>query len=146
MAFQKEPGAIHWRLHLRAPRNVVFAALATDEGRGRFWAERTEEREGRITFHFMNYPPTTGEILAVEPPALFRVTYFDTVTEFRLDDDGAGGTDLTLHATRVPEAMRQEMIPGWVSVLMAMKAYVDHGIDLRNHDATRSWQDGYCDN
>jgi hypothetical protein len=39
-----------------------------------------------------------------------------------------------------------EVLPGWVSVLMALKAYVDHGVDLRNHDAARTWDQGYCDN
>ena len=38
------------------------------------------------------------------------------------------------------------MIAGWVSVLMAMKAYVDHGVDLRNHNENRVWSNGYADN
>jgi hypothetical protein len=29
---------------------------------------------------------------------------------------------------------------------MAMKAAVDHGVDLRNHDPSRSWVTGYADN
>jgi hypothetical protein len=39
-----------------------------------------------------------------------------------------------------------EMIAGWVSVLMAMKAAVDHNIDLRNHDKSRAWRSGFLDN
>jgi hypothetical protein len=46
----------------------------------------------------------------------------------------------------IDESIRMEMAAGWVSVLMAMKAAVDHGVDLRNHDASRSWSNGYADN
>jgi hypothetical protein len=29
---------------------------------------------------------------------------------------------------------------------MSLKAAADHEVDLRNHDADRSWDRGYCDN
>lgn len=48
--------------------------------------------------------------------------------------------------SKVDESIRMEMAAGWVSVLMAMKAAVDHGVDLRNHDESRTWGDGYADN
>jgi hypothetical protein len=35
---------------------------------------------------------------------------------------------------------------GWVSVLLALKAAADHGVDLRNHDPARTWETGYADN
>jgi hypothetical protein len=45
-----------------------------------------------------------------------------------------------LHLASPPEA-----------VIMALKAAADHDVDLRNHDAERtwwqgSWWQGYCDN
>ena len=60
--------------------------------------------------------------------------------------DMAGGTDLLLTETGTPPAERAESLAGWVSVLMALKAAVDHGVDLRNHDARRSWAQGYVEN
>ncbi|MEM6934886.1 MAG: SRPBCC domain-containing protein [Pseudomonadota bacterium] len=146
MDFQAAPGTIAWKVHFRSEPDAVYQALATDRGRSSFWAEQTVERNGEITFHFMSHPPTTGRLLAADPPSRFAVTYFGTETTFTLTDDGSGGTDLELTATAVPDAMRDEMIPGWVSVLLAMKAAVDHGVDLRNHSSERSWQTGYCDN
>ena len=65
---------------------------------------------------------------------------------FQLDDDGDGGTDLSLVAEVPNESSRMEFAAGWVSVLLAMKAAVDFGVDLRNHDAQRSWSQGYADN
>lgn len=146
MTFQSEPGVIQWRMHFVSPPSKVFAALATDAGRSKYWAESAPEVDGAITFHILNYSPFTGRVRRREEPVLFEVEYFGTVVEFSLKDDGAGGTDLLLVATRVDDAIRWEMTAGWVSVLMAMKAAVDHGVDLRNHDPSRSWSDGFADN
>jgi hypothetical protein len=60
--------------------------------------------------------------------------------------DGHRGTDLSLLATGVDASIHMEMVAGWVSVLMALKAAVDHGVGLRNHDPSRSSTNGYADN
>lgn len=146
MSFQAGKGVIKWRAHFVSSRESVFAALATDAGRARYWAESAPEIDGLIVFNILGYEPTSGRILEKRAPSLFAIEYFGTVVEFSLSDDGAGGTDLLLLATRVDESIRMEMTAGWVSVLMAMKAAVDHGVDLRNHDASRTWNDGYADN
>ncbi|MBX2882084.1 MAG: hypothetical protein KTR32_19195 [Granulosicoccus sp.] len=146
MPFQSEPGTIRWNLHFNSPRQAVFDALATDEGRAKFWAEAAPEEDGIITFHIINYEPYKSRILQRQESSLFKLEYFGSVVEFLLSDDGADGTDLALTATQVDEAWRMEMTAGWVSVLMSMKAAVDHQIDLRNHDAARSWDRGYVDN
>jgi uncharacterized protein YndB with AHSA1/START domain len=146
MSFQSEPGTIRWKLHLAAPPQQVFDALATEAGRASYWAESAPEVDGRITFHILNYEQSKGRVLRRERPLAFALEYFGTLVEFTLTDDGRGGTDLSLLATEVDESIRMEMVAGWVSVLMAMKAAVDHGVDLRNHDSARSWGDGYADN
>jgi hypothetical protein len=72
--------------------------------------------------------------------------YGNSVVAFELEQDGQGGTDLTLTDTGVPSESRTEVIAGWVSVLLALKATVDFGVDLRTHDADRHWDVGYADN
>ena len=146
MAFQNEKGVIRWKMHFTSSQEKVFAALNTDEGRATYWAELAPEENGCVTFHILNYAPFSGRILQRKIPSLFVLEYFGTIVEFSLQDDGKGGTDLSLLATEVDESIRMEMSAGWVSVLMAMKASVDHGVDLRNHDKSRSWGDGFADN
>ena len=124
----------------------MYEALATDQGRAAYWAERAPERDGAIEFHILNYPPTRGRILERQPPRRFALEYFGTVVTFVLEHDGEGGTDLSLVAEVPDESSRMEFAAGWVSVLLAMKAAVDFGVDLRNHDAERSWSQGYADN
>ena len=50
------------------------------------------------------------------------------------------------HYLGVPEADRMEVMAGWVSVLLALKAAADFGVDLRNHDARRTGEQGYAEN
>jgi uncharacterized protein YndB with AHSA1/START domain len=146
MSFQTERGIIRWKMHFISPKEKVFSALATDEGRAHYWAESALEVDRQVTFHILGYEPFSGRILKKQAPSVFALEYFGTFVEFSLQDDGKGGTDLSLVATEVDESIRMEMVAGWVSVLMAMKGAVDYGVDLRNHDPSRTWGDGYADN
>ena len=55
-------------------------------------------------------------------------------------------TDLTLTDEGVPQADRTEVIAGWVSVLLALKASVDFDVDLRSHGRKRTWDEGFVEN
>lgn len=144
--FQDEPGVLRWRLHFRSSPAKVFDALATDGGRAGYWAESARQREARSPSISSTTPLFSGRILDCIAPRRFSVEYFRTHATFELTPDGQGGTDLLLLATQLDESIRMEMAAGWVSVPMAMKAFVDHGVDLRNHDADRAWAQGYADN
>lgn len=142
-----DPKDVVWRLHLRSPTSVVYRMLATDEGRTRFWAESAVEAGGVIHFKFPNGRSWRGRVLERTAPHLFAVEYLGgSVATFRLEDDGRGGTDLTLTDRGVPEGELAEATAGWASVLLALKAAVDFGVDLRNHDAARTWDFGFVDN
>ena len=147
MQFQPEADRIRWRLHLGASPERVFAMLATPQGRRQFWAESAEESDGYIDFHFADGSELKSRILATQPPVRFSLEYFaGTHVQFELSAATSGGTDLLLTETNVPPEMRVENIAGWVSVLLTLKAAVDYGIDLRNHDRSRTWGEGFVDN
>ncbi len=137
---------IRWKLHLAAPPERVYLTLATPEGRARFWALTAEERDGMIDFRFRNGERIESRILERAPSRRFVTTYFGgSRVEFDLAPDGRGGTDLSLTESAVPEAEFLDNLPGWVSVLLSLKAAVDHGVDLRNPDPSRQWDQGYVD-
>jgi uncharacterized protein YndB with AHSA1/START domain len=136
---------IRWRIHLYASPETVWKLLATDDGRARFWAESAVERDGTIEFVFPNAERHSGRVVEAEPSRVYSVEYFGSPARFDLEPDGAQGTELTL-VHEVPDTSRAEVNAGWVSVLMALKAAADHSVDLRNHDAGRTWSQGYCDN
>lgn len=138
---------IVWRLHLRSAPSDVFAFLGTDAGRQKFWADRSREQDGVVTLDFPNGQKLECRVLASEAPRRFTVEYFGgSRAEFQLESDGRGGTDLTLTETGVPPAEWHENYAGWVSVLLVLKAACDHGIDLRAHDAGRTWDQRYVEN
>jgi len=121
--------------------------LATDAGRKRFWAESADQTGDAVEFVFPDRTVHRGRVLEATPPSRFAVEYFGgTRAEFDLAPDGSGGTDLTLTDDGVRPEWFDETNAGWVSVLMALKAAVDFGVDLRNHDAERTWDQGFVDN
>ena len=86
-------------------------------------------------------------MLQAIPYTHFVVQYYgNTTASFTLQDDGQDGTDLTLIDKGVSPHDRMEFIAGWVSVLMALKAAVDFGVDLRTHDLMRNWYSGFVEN
>lgn len=146
-SFQADPDVIRWRTHFRSSPDAVYQALATADGRSRFWAESADEQDGAIHFILPGGLESRGDILEAVPGRCFSTEYFGWHVRFDLGPDPAGrGTDLEMTCRNVPAEERIEAMSGWVSVLMAMKAAVDFGIDLRNHDPGRTWWQGYADN
>ncbi len=128
-----------------APPDKVFEALDTDRGRASFWAESAVERDGHIDFAFINGMSYRSRILERTAPSVFSIDYFGAAATFELAADGKGGTDVTLTYESVEEAEWHEVHAGWLNVLFPLKAAVAFGVDLRNHDASRLWDDGYVD-
>ena len=119
--------------------------LDSDAGRAGFWAESAVERDGRIEFRFVNGETCSAAILERRPPSVFSIDYFGSPARFELSPDGQGGTELLLIQEDVPLDEWSEVHAGWLNVLLPLKARVLHGVDLRNHDPERSWDQGYAD-
>lgn len=142
----EDDGAIRWRIHLRSSPEAVYALLATDAGRARYWARRTVESGDALHFEFGNGQVVDCAVLEREPSRRYALTYFaGSRVSFSLAPDGAGGTDLELVERGVPEGERLDNLAGWISVLLALKAAADFGVDLRNEDPAKRWEDGYVD-
>ena len=147
MTFQSSLNRITWKLHLLAAPEQVYDLLASNDGRAQFWAESAMELEKHVHFVFPNGQIWRGKILDSQPGKLFQVEYSGgSKATFRLSGDGKAGTVLEFDNEGVPEAGRAEAIAAWVSMLMALKAAVDFGIDLRNHDDNFTWDKGFVDN
>ena len=138
-------GPIRWRMHIPAPVEAVFSALDSDGGRASFWAESAIEADGHIEFRFASGDTTRSRVLERRPPYIFAIDYFGAVARFELAADGTGGTDLTLTHDGIPDEEWTDVHAGWLNVLFPLKAWVAHGVDLRNHDRRRTWEQGYAD-
>lgn len=135
---------IDWRAHFAAPPEAVWKAWTTDAGRRRFWAEESRARTGGFELSFLNGEALRVDVVEARAPELLIFRYFGGSTVILdLAPDGSGGCDLRLREEGAPEPV--ENLAGWVSVLLACKAAVDFGIDLRSRDPGRSWDEGFVD-
>jgi hypothetical protein len=139
-----ETETIVWRLHLAASAERVFAAWKSPEDHARFWCERSEETPSGFSLHFIDGTVETCVIEESSAPSHIGFRYFGSRVDIHLERAEAG-TDLTLEARDVPREEWHEVHAGWLNVLLPFKAWVDFGIDLRNHDAARTWRQRYAD-
>jgi hypothetical protein len=138
-------GTVQWKVHFTSAPSEVYRALSTPLGRSRFWALSAKEADGVI--HFVEPRGLTGKspIEGAVKDQLYVVRYFGRLVTFELALDDVGtGTDLTLTAGDTIE-LDQMTSAGWVSLLLRLKASVDFGVDLRNHDADKTWWHGYAE-
>ncbi len=141
-----EPGGpIRWRIHIPVPLERVYSALSSDDGRASFWAESAVEKDGHVHYRFQGGVRCSCRILERRRPAVFALDYMGGPVRFELSSDVAGGTDLLLTHDEVPADEWNEVHAGWLNVLFPLKAWLTHGIDLRNHDPERTWDRGYAD-
>ena len=136
---------IVWSIHTKASPSDVYRLLDTDSGRASFWAESAHEREGVIHFEFINGVRVRARVLDREQPHRWSIDYFGSTATFELSPAEDGGTDVTVTNEGVHPDDRCEVMAGWLNVLFPLKAAVDHDIDLRNHDPTRTWDRRYAD-
>jgi hypothetical protein len=138
-------GAIRWRMHLPVSPARVYNAFNSDEGRASFWAESAVERSGVIEFEFISGARHSARVLERRDPNLWSIDYFGGPVRFELRSDGANGTDLSMTHDGVSPDEWNEVHAGWLNVLFPLKAWLVSGTDLRNHDAGRTWDEGYAD-
>ena len=137
--------SICWRIHCASPPEKIFSLWASDEGRERFLCEQSVSTPDGFALTFPDGTQEHCTQIESAAPRHFGFTYFGSRVMVELRDDGCGGTDLLLTNDGVAEADYEEVHAGWLSVLLPLKAVADFGVDLRNHDPARTWQQGFAD-
>lgn len=126
-----------WKVHFKSAPSEVYRAISTPLGRSRFWAESAKESDGVIHFVLPGDRTDDAPIERAVRERLYVIRLFGERISFTLSPDESRGTDLTFtHEGEVDPST-------WVSLLLRLKAHVDFGADLRNHDPART--EGYLD-
>jgi hypothetical protein len=135
---------IVWRLRLAAAPERVFNAWLNPADHAGYWCERSEPLPEGFRLHFID--GTSEDCTVEESTASSHIAYryFGSRVDIHLRRLG-DGTDLTLTAQNVSAADWLDVQAGWLNVLLPFKAWVDFGIDLRNHDPRRTWRQRYVD-
>jgi hypothetical protein len=137
---------LHLKIYLKTTPENLFQKLTTDDEREKFWAERSVETEGKISFTFPNGMIEHARIIRSIPDRIFEIEYFGSRVLFEIIPHHENECSLLLKNDRIPAGEFCEHYAGWVSVLMAFKAYVIFGADLRNHAPDLTWDQQYIDN
>jgi uncharacterized protein YndB with AHSA1/START domain len=133
-------GSKQWKVRFKSAPSEVYRALSTPLGRSRFWADSAKEADGVIHFVLPGDRVDDSRIERALRDQLYAVTYFGRLLTFTLaPDDETNGTDLTLtYQSPDDPAAAETDSATWVSLLLRLKASVDFGVDLRNHDDSRT--------
>ena len=119
------------KVHCASAAGDVYRAVSTVLGRERFWAESAPESGGVISFVLADGRTDPSPIEEAVRDRRYQLRYFGRRLTFTLTPADPG-TDLVLDFDDPADA------PELVSLLLRLKASVDFGVDLRNHDPARS--------
>jgi len=120
-------------MHLRVSPERVYDALDSDAGRSAFRAEAAPKTPEGVAFVFAGGIRHAARIGERVRPSAWSLNQLGGVARFELADEG------------VDRSEWNEVHAGWLDVLFPMKAWLEHGVDHRNHDPRRTWTQGYAD-
>lgn len=135
---------LFWKIKLSSPPDKVFGMWTSDEGREKFWAEKSVKQDNSFELTFDD--GSEAEFLIItEKKYSFEFIYYRTIVTVSLLDDGNNGTELLLNNKNIPQADYEIFSHKWVSILLEFKAACDFDIDLRNRDVYSGFDEGYVD-
>jgi uncharacterized protein YndB with AHSA1/START domain len=142
---------IHASVKLAASRERVWQALTTPGGITAWWAERAEIQPtdgGLLRLLFPNRRTLDSKVVQCRPQQMLSFVYFGgTRAQFEVDALPEGGTSVTVTDRGFSsQEDYAETLAHWTSVLLALKAHLDFGVDLRNHTPAFNWEHDFVDN
>jgi uncharacterized protein YndB with AHSA1/START domain len=142
---------IQMSVKLGASRERVWQGLTTPSGITSWWAERAEIQPadgGLLRLVFPNRRMLDSKVVMCRPLQLMSFVYFGgTRAQFELEALPQGGTAVTVTDRGFSsQEDYAETMAHWTSVLLALKAHLDFGIDMRNHNPSFNWEHGFVDN
>ncbi|MBX7218957.1 MAG: hypothetical protein K1Y36_03355 [Blastocatellia bacterium] len=131
MALDSRPACVRWQIHLSSPPQEIFRLLATNQGNLCSCTTISSEGICFLEFHLPLSQPWQVRLIETTPPSRISLEYSEgSLATFDLNDDGTGGTDLTLTDFAIPAEERLDVIAKWVSVLLALQTETQQGFKV----------------
>jgi uncharacterized protein YndB with AHSA1/START domain len=141
------------RIAIRATPARVFKAWTHDQTVSRWFTEKTliePRRQGRIYFEWLAGDKLEAKVISIVKNRSFTFPFGDqgerVTVKFRKDGKGCI-CELRQYHMATNEKSKWEMhrgcIQGWTFFLANLKAYLEHGIDLRDHNPKQSYRQDF---
>ena len=140
-------------IFIRANREKVYRAWTDEKMIVKWFTEKAviEPRKGgRLYFEWIGGDKLETNVILARKPSKFVFPFGGKSVEVAISLSAAkGGTVVELHqynmstAPKTRVSMHMGCKEGWAFFLTNLKAFLEHGIDLRGHDPRRCYVQGY---
>jgi len=141
------------RILIKASPEKVFKAWTDQKEIVKWFTVKTElepKKGGRLYFEWLAGDKLEAKVIRIRRPNLlvFPFGSADEQVEVKISKEKGGSlVELHQYGMRTTPKYRVSMHlgcqTGWVFFLTNLKCWLEHGIDLRSHDASRSYRQGY---
>lgn len=113
MAYLVSGSITTWRVHMMAPRTLLYDLLTPDDDPAQYWANAPTQLDSEGGWIVPEGAHLKDAALDLTPPGRIAARYGGgSVTTLDLFDDGRGGTDLRLTDIGQPAEDRTEVVAG----------------------------------
>jgi uncharacterized protein YndB with AHSA1/START domain len=141
------------KIEIDRPVSVVFEAWTNGDEIAKWFTEEAiiePRRNGRIYMMWLTGETMDDKIISIAKNRLFTIPFGDKRERVtvRFKKDGRGCI-CELHQYNMGTSPKDKWewhkgcAMGWTFFLANLKAYLEHGIDLRNHNPKRSYKKGF---
>ena len=141
------------RIEIAAPPEKVYRAWTDGDFLAQWFSVRAAvepKKGGRVYFEWLGGDKLETRVLQARKPSLFRFPFGSHGEEVEVKiRQVPGGSVCELQQTnmkttpRMKVAMHMGCKTGWVFFLTNLKAFLEHGVDLRSHDPQKSYNQNY---
>jgi uncharacterized protein YndB with AHSA1/START domain len=141
------------RVYLKAPADKVYAAWTDAKLITRWFPEKAEieaRRGGRIYLEWVAGDKMDTQVIRARKPTLFVFPFGNKGEEVAVKIKKVkGGTICELHQYHMKTgpkdkvSMHMGCAMGWTFFLANLKAFLEHGVDLRGHDPKRCYRQNF---
>lgn len=141
------------RVFIRAKREKVYRAWTDEREIVKWFCEKAaiEPRKGgRLYFEWLGNDKLDSTVITARKPSKFVFPFGGKSVEVAISLSAVkGGTVVQLHqynmttSPRMKVNMHMGCKEGWAFFLANLKSWLEHGVDLRDHNPKRSYVQGY---
>jgi uncharacterized protein YndB with AHSA1/START domain len=142
------------KIEIKATPQKVYKAWTDGREMAKWFPEKAEivpKKGGRIYLEWLGGVKMDDKVTAARKNSLFQFPFGLKGEQVKITVKKVkGGSVCELHQFNMKTGPKDKVgmhmgcMSGWVFFMNNLKAFLEHGIDLRSHDLKKSYKQGYC--